>query len=152
VKRLHQFAGLPEPERRLLLRAVLLVAAARIALWTLPFSLVRRLFGGPPSQACVVTPYLTKISPRRLAWAVQASARRIPRASCLTQALALQSLLAKTGRSGQVRVGVSKDAERGFEAHAWLEHQGEILVGNNGELDRFSPILTLPNAVERSKA
>ena len=127
----------------MLLRAAGLVAVVRLALWFLPFSLVRRMAGAERTKLQC----LALISPRRLSWAIQASARRIPKASCLTQALALQILLTQTGKSGRVHIGVAKDTTRGFEAHAWLEHQGEILVGNNGELGRYAQILALSNAL-----
>jgi hypothetical protein len=77
---------------------------------------------------------------KRLAWAVQAAARRIPGASCLTQALALQYVLGRAGETTKLHIGVAKDSARGFEAHAWLEHRGAILVGDNGELERYAPI------------
>jgi len=67
----------------------------------------------------------------------------IPGASCLTQALALQRLLARAGRGADLRIGVAKDGASGLASHAWLEREGEILIGDNGELDRYSPMLSL---------
>ena len=139
MKRVRQFAELTGQERGLLLRAVVLVAGVRLALWTVPFRWVRLVLGARRA----VSPNLEVIRVKRLAWAVQAAARRIPGASCLTQALALQYLLARAGESAEVHIGVAKDAARGFEAHAWLEHRGAILVGDNGELERYAPILAV---------
>jgi hypothetical protein len=139
MNRVRQFAELTPPERRLLLRATVLVAGVRLALWTMPFRWVRFVLGIRPA----ISPSLEAIRVKRLAWAVQAAARRIPGASCLTQALALQYLLARAGESAEVHIGVAKDDARGFEAHAWLEHRGAILVGDNGELDRYAPILAV---------
>jgi hypothetical protein len=139
MKRVRQFAELTRQERGLLLRAAVLVAGVRVALWTMPFRWVRFVLGGRRA----VSPNLEVIRVKRLAWAVQAAARRIPGASCLTQALALQYLLARAGESAEVHIGVAKDGARGFEAHAWLEHRGSILVGDNGELERYAPILAV---------
>ncbi len=143
VKRLRQFVELPARERRLLLRAVALVAAVRIALWTLPFRWVRLVVGA--SRA--VSPELAGMRVSRLAWAVQAAARRIPGASCLTQALALQRLMARAGLSAEVHIGVALsangEAARGFESHAWLEHRGAIILGDNGELERYAPMVAM---------
>jgi hypothetical protein len=136
MKCVRQFAALTPPERRLLLRAVMVVTGVRLALWTMPFRWVCFVLQIRPA----VSPSLEAIRVKRLAWAVQAAARRIPSASCLTQALALQRLLARAGESAEVHIGVAKDSARGFEAHAWLEHRGAILVGDNGELERFAPI------------
>lgn len=123
------------------MRAVAVVAAVRLALWLLPFRAVRGMLRSLHSRS-VVSARLAAIPVRRLAWAVQAAAKRIPGASCLTQALALQHLLACAGQSSQVRIGVAKSAS-GLESHAWLESRGEILIGNTGSLGQLSPIMTL---------
>jgi hypothetical protein len=143
VNRFCQFAGLPPQERWLLLRAAGLVAAVRLALFLLPFPLVRRAVARAGESS---HPQLANIRPRRLSWAVQASARRIPKATCLTQALALQALLAQAGRHGDLHIGVAHDTSRVFEAHAWVEYEGEILIGDNGELARYAPIASFPNS------
>ena len=65
---------------------------------------------------------------KRLSWAVQVVARRIPGASCLTQALALRELMERAGHTADLRIGVAKDAIHGFASHAWLEHDSQILV------------------------
>src|ERR1700687_1654448 len=131
VNPIRQFTELPAIERKLLLRAFVLVAPVRLALWTIPFRFARRVV---LSSTVVLSPALPIIPVRRMSWAIQAAARRIPGASCLTQALALHRLLARAGHSADLRIGVAKDASSGFASHAWLEHEGEILIGDNGEL------------------
>lgn len=133
------YTGLPSRKRRLLWRAVALVAAVRIALWTLPFRWVRLVAG----RKRAVSPELAMLHVEHLAWAVQAAARRIPGASCLTQALSLQYLMTLAGQDAEVHIGVAKDAARGFEAHAWVEHDGAILLGDDGDLGRYAPMLAL---------
>jgi len=139
VKTIRQFWALPANKRRLLLRAVALVAAVRIALWTLPFRWVRLVAG----RSRAVSPELSTLHVEHLAWAVQAAARRIAGASCLTQALSLQYLMTLAGREAEVHIGVAKDSARGFEAHAWVEHGGAVILGDDGELGRYRPILAL---------
>jgi hypothetical protein len=138
----RQFAALTVRDRDLLLRGLVLVAAVRLALWTLPFRRVRSFFAETRHP---VSPVLASIRVTRLAWAVQAAAKRIPGASCLTQALSLQYLLARAGRSAQVRIGVAIDRSeitaRAFESHAWVEYRGEVILGNNGELERYRLML-----------
>jgi len=136
---LRLYAELPSRKRWLLPRAVTLVAAVRIALWTLPFRWVRLVVG----RKRAVSPELATIRVEHLAWAVQAAARRIPGASCLTQALSLQYLMTLAGHDAEVHIGVAKDAARGFEAHAWVEHGGAILLGDDGDLGRYAPMLAL---------
>ena len=139
MKRVRQFIELTPQERSLLLRAVILVATVRVSLWTMPFRAVRKLLAKSPATSVK----LAAIPVKRLSWAVQAAARRIPAASCLTQAFALQHLLARAGHIAELHIGVAKDAARGFQSHAWVEYRGQILLGDNGELEHYSPILAL---------
>jgi hypothetical protein len=139
LRRFRQFTTLPGYERRMLARATLLVATVRTGLWLLPFRVVSKL----TSRQRAVSSDLANISARRLSWAVQTAARRIPRANCLVQALALQALLIRAGKPARLHIGVAKDSLRRLEAHAWLEYQGEILIGDDGVLGRFRSILTL---------
>jgi Transglutaminase-like superfamily len=54
----------------------------------------------------------------------------VPRATCLTKALAGQVLLTHYGHSTVVHVGVTKEKGAGtFQAHAWLESDGKVLIG-----------------------
>jgi len=139
MRRIRKLLSLTPRERRLFARAILLVTAVRIALWTLPLAYVCRSL----RRRRAVTPELAAIPIKRLAWAVQAAARRIPCASCLTQALALQYLMGQAGRESCIHIGVVRKAGAPLESHAWVESGGEVLIGDNGELTRFSPILVL---------
>jgi len=139
VRRIRKLLNLKPRERRLLVQAALLLAATRIALWTLPFAYVCGRFNRRRAAA----PDLAAFPVKRLAWAVEVAARRIPRASCLTQALVLQGLLGRSGRESCVHIGVAKKTAGRFESHAWVECGGEILIVDNGELERYSPILVL---------
>jgi len=75
-------------------------------------------------------------TPDELRWAVAAAARRIPGATCLVQALALQRLLAQSGHRSQLRIGVDK-AGAEFDAHAWLMLEGEPWFGHTEKEYRF---------------
>lgn len=79
----------------------------------------------------------------RLVWAVRAASRRIPAASCLTQSLALHCLLTRAGHRSDIRIGVAKDAEAGFGAHAWVEYAGQPLLSGPEEVERYVRILTM---------
>ena len=79
----------------------------------------------------------------RLVWAVQAASRRIPMASCLTQSLALQSLLTRSGRSSQLHLGVKKDQQTGFQAHAWVEYAGCTLLSTPSEVAEYEHLVSL---------
>jgi hypothetical protein len=132
---LRRFLGLPAGDQLLLARAALYVLAARLALWTLPYRRARALadrVGHPTGRT--LTP------PARTAWAVEAAAARIPRATCLTQALAAEVMLRRQGHVPDLHIGVAKDRQS-FEAHAWLELDGRVLVGDHdlGRYTRLTP-------------
>lgn len=77
----------------------------------------------------------------RIAWAVRQAARLVPRASCLTQGLAAQIMLARRGLPSTLHIGVRKDALAPFEAHAWLTFQGRIILGHRDNLlNRYSQL------------
>jgi hypothetical protein len=54
-------------------------------------------------------------------------------------------LLARAGHDSRVRFGVAVPADRGFEAHAWLECDGQIVLGGVAE-SRFTPFPDLPSS------
>ena len=64
-----------------------------------------------------------------IAQAVRAASRMIPGATCLTQALAGRILLSRAGYDSELRIGVCRHAERGFEAHAHRIEGQLLLVG-----------------------
>ena len=131
-----RFVRLPPGDRRLVLAAAGSVAAVRVALWVLPFRSVLGVIRsvGASRRAGAVTP-------ERVVWAVEAAARGVPRATCLVRALAAQALLARRGHPSQLRLGVARGASQAFEAHAWLEQDGQVLIGGGSE-GRYVPMPT----------
>ena len=134
MRRLERFARLSSAERRLLFRAWLTVAAVRTGLWCLPLHLVRRI------------KVHARQDPRRAAdriiWSVITAARYFPHATCLTQAIAAQALLSRSGHASRIEIGVAKDRTSRFEAHAWLVCNGRIVLGGP-ESARYTPLLAL---------
>jgi hypothetical protein len=130
--------------RRFRFKVLLLVGLIRLTLWLLPFRLVRRLAG-----------YLISPARRRdrtgwpaipqLTQSVTAVSRYVPQATCLTQALAAQILLHRYGHPASLRIGVARSQSGKFEAHAWLESDGVVVIGGTeAELRRrYSPLPTL---------
>lgn len=138
---LAKLIALPAAERRLLLAAAGLLAAVRVGLWTFPF---RSVYGavrsrGPSARRAGVP---GAPSSERIVWAVEVAARRVPRATCLVRALAAQALLARYGHASELRLGVARGAGRAFEAHAWLEGNGQILIGGATQ-ERYVPLPSL---------
>lgn len=66
-----------------------------------------------------------------------AAARGVYRASCLPQSLVLWWLLKRQGMEAALRIGVRKVADR-FEAHAWVEHGGVVLLDDADVHERYA--------------
>lgn len=115
-------------DQRLLMTALVLVVCVRVGLKLLPFRVVRGMVANvksryrqPQSQDLQV---VTKVSS-----SVRRVSKYVPGASCLTQALATQVLLTRRGQISNLRIGVNKDVEGDFKAHAWVESEGKIIIG-----------------------
>lgn len=76
---------------------------------------------------------------RRIAWGVAAAARLVPGASCLTQALAGQYLLARQGSASKISIGIEKGTGSELKAHAWLMSGNHIVLG--GSLNGFAHLV-----------
>ncbi len=124
ARRLRALFALPARDRRLLVRATITLGAVRLVLRLCAWPRAGRLFvrwtapdpTAPPRADAPVD---------RLRWAVLTAAHELPGATCLAQALALQILLARTGRSSALRLGVTGGTAAAFAAHAWLEYDGD---------------------------
>lgn len=141
-QRIGKWLDLPASEHRGLLEATLLLAAIRVALWLRPFDAIRQALDLPArhsrrDRSRVIRSRTSEII--RVRRHVDVGSRYVPGASCLTQALAAQVLLRRAGLDTTLRIGVRKDSTEGFKAHAWLECDGEIVVG--GEvMSQFTPL------------
>ncbi len=139
---LRKFLALPPADRRLLIRAGLWVPAIHLMLWLLPFRHITRLLEYYGRNHFRVR---TDDDARRerIIWAVQAAARHVSGAACLTQALAARALLNREGFPAELRIGVNKNAQGQFQAHAWLEQDGVIVIGEH-QGDNYIPFDSLP--------
>lgn len=139
---LGKFLRLPAWEKRLLLRAILTLGVARVTLKMLPFARVRRLLTQRPGA-----PRHPHIAPLNVRWAIKHAERVIPDATCLPQAVTAESLLTSAGYPVALRIGVTKRADGAFEAHAWAESDGRIVIGDlPWGLGDFSHLPPLPGA------
>ena len=137
MRLVSKLCNLSSGDRRLLVEAALFAMAVRIGLWTLPFrklaSLVQQVPGMKLRAGKPAPPAM------RFQWAVQAASRFIPGSSCLSRALTLQGLLARYHRTADLRIGVAKPRAGSVEAHAWIELDGQVLLGGS-QIDRYAPL------------
>jgi hypothetical protein len=111
--------------------ALLVVTIVRLALWFLPsrmvLRLVTRLSGLDPFVETSSSTFASEVI-----WAVEAVSRRIPRASCLTQAISAKLMLHWFGQNARLCLGVAYTAGGALRAHAWLERGGRPVLGGSG--------------------
>ncbi len=142
MKRLRRFLRLTTSEQWLLIKAALLLEVIKVAMHLLPFGVLQRLVDGAGKssgglqggQQCSAT---------RAAWAVKTASRHVPgEKTCLAQALATQVLLTRRGHPALLHIGVVRDEGGKFQAHAWVECKGKIVIGGH-ELERYTLLTTL---------
>jgi hypothetical protein len=118
-----------------------------LGLWLLPFQVVLRILEIPKRKTAELSKANPAVPLDRYIWAVKAASQYVPAATCLAQALATQTLLTKNGYRADLRIGVLKTKEGQLEAHAWVESDGKIVIGNLPDLARYSALPSLPSAV-----
>lgn len=139
MKQLARFFLLPFWKKRLIVEAFCVLWAIRLGLWILPF---RRLTKWTSSDAEIE-------SGNEVDWeavsncvsAIRATSRIVPKANCLTQALATRVLLRRAGQKPLMKIGIDRESDRDLGAHAWIEVEGRIVIGKlESHQRRFVPL------------
>jgi len=141
MRPLRRFLSGPWLARSLWIQAFWLLMFIRIGLWVSTLPTVRRVLkrlahlpahsrkaGPAPESSALVA---------RVVGAVQ-TAGRWPEATCLAQALAAQTLLARHGYLSHLHIGVGRDEQGKFVAHAWLEWQDAVIIGGSEVDSRYA--------------
>ena len=117
--------------------AALQVAAAAV-LRVVPLSALR----AATTRCRRFAQFLLRVSSREhVAWAIDATGRRLGRASsCLARAVVAEMLLGSAGGPVSLTLGVRRTPAGAFEAHAWVTSADRVLVG--APADGYTPIVT----------
>ena len=142
-----RLALLPTPERGRLLRAGAALAAVRLAQCVVPHprlsawvATVRPAATAPAAATAAQAfdaPAAASAEARTIGAAVTRISSFVPRANCLTQALCAQLLLRRAGLPARVCLGARKSPS--FAAHAWVELEGEIILGADPSYPELLP-------------
>lgn len=123
-------------DKWLLLAAFTLLCHARFVVRSRSFGDPRRDCGGrtdiPVAPANVAA---------RVGWAVEQAARLFPASTCLERAIAGQRLLAWKGFSSQIKVGLRRGSDPGFEAHAWLCTGASVIDASKADLESYQTFI-----------
>jgi hypothetical protein len=137
ARRLAKFFRLSFADQCLLMRAALALVSAKLAIRTLRLPAARATVTRLERLGWIVTP----VTADRVVWAVEAAGRAIPgMKNCLVQAVAAEAMLIRAGYPCELRIGAAKNASGDLIAHAWLESEGRVLIGEF-ELDRYTPLI-----------
>jgi hypothetical protein len=133
---LRKFIRLSPADRALFLEAFALLLQLRLMMWLLPFPTMKRIVArmqrvNPSAEEADWTRIRQIVEP------VKVMSRFVPRATCLTQALAAQILLARRGHSSNLKIGVLRNGSGQIDAHAWVQIQERVLIGNRHDLSQF---------------
>ena len=128
MKTLRVLLGLPLNRWVVLARALLWLWVVRLGLWLLPYSQLRRLLQGDARYA--------PESLDTLLWAFKRASTFVPKATCLTQALAAHHLLTRYAHRTDLNIGVAKDGDN-LAAHAWLSQGQHVIIGEIDNLSRY---------------
>ena len=129
MNRVRRFLKRPRAERHLWIASVLLLITVRTGLVLLPFHTMVRLvarFARPRSPA----DSKSQTYRDQVVWAVNSAGEHLPwKRACLQEALVGQLLLTRGGVPVRLQIGVRKGPGGGLLAHAWLESDGDVLIG-----------------------
>lgn len=143
MKRLRKLLRLSAGDYQLLLKTFVLLGLVRLGLWLLPFPNLRQAIA-KVSQPNPKQLQVKQVSVGKIIWAVNVSSYYMPGGvKCFARALTTQVLISRQGYSPQLRIGVAKGEGGQFEAHAWVEIQGQVIIGNLVDLSRFTPLPSL---------
>jgi hypothetical protein len=137
MSRARTFLALPSIDKLLLIESALSLAATRVALALLPYRTVTDIIDFVSARL----PSRSSPPPLgRVAWAVNTASRHVPGVnSCLVRALTARVILMRRQRDAVLHYGVAWSGPDSFEAHAWVESDGVVVVGST-ESERFTPL------------
>lgn len=150
--RLAGFIAIPIGDKGRVVTAALLLLVVRVGIFVVSFARFRRAVLAPAGALSRIVP--GSPSPARVAWAVEVTDRTLPgERTCLMRSMTSETIHRLYGHDVVHRIGVDPDGEGGggagpgpgagdgtFMAHSWIEHDGEVLVGDLEDLSRFEPL------------
>ena len=119
-----------------LAKAATVVIAFRMALQALPFRTVRRIAARETRRRRG----MDAAERERIVWAVNGVSRKImPSRRCLVRALSVQWFLRRAGVPAELCIGARKSAEGRLNAHAWVELDGQVIIGGKESPRLYAP-------------
>lgn len=134
MSKINSFFKLSSVRKSLLMKSVIIIILIRLSLLLFSFSNVKKISKKFSKSNKVQK---NKITIEDIIWSVKVASIYVPKATCLIQAITAQILLSRYNHLSKLRIGVMKGQE--FEAHAWVEINDRIVLGESEE--KYIPIL-----------
>ena len=134
----RRYRALSADDRSLVLEAAITTVFVRLGMSAIRFTALQgaldrwvRAFARRPSMGA-------HDEVKRVGWSVAAVTRRLPfDSTCLIQSLAVDAMLRRRGVPCEIRVGVRPPGGGALAAHAWVEHDGQIVFGARSDLSEY---------------
>lgn len=120
---INSFITLDKEDKYLIIKTLILGYRIRFMTWIYSFPKLQEKINKMGDKKGL------ELGVYRIIWAVQATSPYIVRSTCLTKAFTAQVLLSLNNCSSTLRIGVKKESD--FEAHAWLELDGVVVLGKS---------------------
>jgi hypothetical protein len=142
VIKLYKFMALPWQGQWLYLNTALWLLAVKAGLYLLPFDRLRQWMARFDEPACQPADMEEM---RAIIEAIERIGQVLAplRINCLPQALVGHRLLGRKGFDVQLKIGVLKNRGDRLAAHAWLEYQGQVMLGDLRNLGQFTSFPSL---------
>lgn len=124
-------------DRNLLITAALLLFLTQCGLALLGYGRLRQLLTRV-SRSHLIAPGKCPEELERIIWAINTSAARVlGKRPCLSIAMASHWLLNRCGVPTELRIGVTRGIAGNLDAHAWVEQNGRVLIGQSPSLSDY---------------
>ena len=134
-----KFLKLPLPEKVLYAEALPVVMLMGLVVRLVPFRFLRKSLVKRLSVDTTPRPAdLAEI--QKIVRSVDFFSRFHPFASCLTKSLSALLLIKFNGEHAILKIGVAKGEDETFKAHAWLESNGRIIMGQVSPKTRYTAL------------
>lgn len=111
----------------------------RVRLWIYTYHKTKRLCERQTALKLHAS-YSNQIDRNKILKLVNTVSRFVPKATCLTKALVAHTILKQFDFESRLFVGIKKNDDSSFEAHAWLQDDRSIIFGGDFSAS-FKPIL-----------
>ncbi len=121
----------------------------RAVFWLLFLKVGLRLFSFPRMRsllrhwipATVQHPNSDEDKLKQIIWAIESASYHIPlNFTCFPRALTAQLMMKRSGYPVDLRLGIIRMPDKKMEAHAWIEYQDKVLIGDLPNLSQYTPL------------